>query len=210
MQSWLRITLLIVCGAIGIAATLTVRRIGPLASLRRSKSRECRRSPRSWSTSRRRRRRLRRSPQPRLLLHPIATRSRTQVGQLEETLQTRRIVASPRAIDDAHALAAMQDRIDEPRPVASFVAQVPSTPIAAPADPAAEEQPEQPEVPADDALRAQKVGEPHADIRRDEGDESLTINIQNTDIRTVLETISRETGLNIIASKKVTGPVTAT
>ena len=57
------------------------------------------------------------------------------------------------------ALAAMQDRIDEPRPVASFVAQVPSTPIA-PADPAAEEQPEQPEVPADDALRAQRSASP--------------------------------------------------
>src|SRR5207237_10071728 len=48
-----------------------------------------------------------------------------------------------------------------------------------------------------------------ADVRRAEGDDTLSIKIQNNDIRAVLEVISRETGLNIIASKKVTGVVTA-
>ena len=67
----------------------------------------------------------------------------------------------------------------------------------------------QPAVAAPGAPVAMKMAETKADVRRTEGDDSLSINIQNTDIRAVLEMISRETGLNIIASRKVTGAVTA-
>lgn len=48
-----------------------------------------------------------------------------------------------------------------------------------------------------------------SEVRRLEGDEGISLSIQNTDIRTVLEMISRETGLNIVASKNVQGTVTA-
>jgi len=48
-----------------------------------------------------------------------------------------------------------------------------------------------------------------SEMRRLEGDDGISLNIQNTDIRTVLEMISRETGLNIVASKNVQGTVTA-
>jgi type IV pilus assembly protein PilQ len=48
-----------------------------------------------------------------------------------------------------------------------------------------------------------------SEVRKLEGDEGISLHIQNTDIRTVLEMISRETGLNIVASKNVQGTVTA-
>jgi len=46
-------------------------------------------------------------------------------------------------------------------------------------------------------------------IDRDAGDDQLTINVQNTDIREVLELLSQQGGLNILASKSVSGAVTA-
>jgi len=50
---------------------------------------------------------------------------------------------------------------------------------------------------------------PPAKIRRDASDDRLTINVQNSDIREVLELLSHQGGLNILASKGVTGTVTA-
>ncbi|QDU28780.1 Type IV pilus biogenesis and competence protein PilQ precursor [Anatilimnocola aggregata] len=46
-------------------------------------------------------------------------------------------------------------------------------------------------------------------IGRELGDDQLTINVQNTDIREVLELLSQQGGLNILASKSVSGAVTA-
>lgn len=46
-------------------------------------------------------------------------------------------------------------------------------------------------------------------VERGEGDDQLQINVQNADIRHVLEMISAETGLNILAGKNVTGSVSA-
>jgi type IV pilus assembly protein PilQ len=46
-------------------------------------------------------------------------------------------------------------------------------------------------------------------VLRDEGDGRLEVKLQNTDIRDVLEWISQDYGLNIMASKSVTGTVTA-
>src|SRR5207248_5992508 len=62
---------------------------------------------------------------------------------------------------------------------------------------------------APEVRRAKPSGESYADVRRDEGDNSFSLNVQGSDIRAVLEMISKATGLNIIASRKVTGPVTA-
>jgi type II secretory pathway component GspD/PulD (secretin) len=47
-------------------------------------------------------------------------------------------------------------------------------------------------------------------VHRDEGDDRLELKLQDSDIRDVLEMLSKELGLNIIASKSVSGPVTAT
>jgi type IV pilus assembly protein PilQ len=47
-------------------------------------------------------------------------------------------------------------------------------------------------------------------ITSGEGDDQLEIDIQNEDIRVVLETLSKEGNLNILASKSVEGPVSAT
>ena len=47
-------------------------------------------------------------------------------------------------------------------------------------------------------------------IRRDEGDDSLDINVKETDIREVLESLSYHGKLNILPSKNVTGNVSAT
>lgn len=46
-------------------------------------------------------------------------------------------------------------------------------------------------------------------VAKGEGDDQLHINVQNSDIRKVLELISAETGMNILASKNVTGSVSA-
>lgn len=48
-----------------------------------------------------------------------------------------------------------------------------------------------------------------AQVAKGEGDDQLQINVQNADIRKVLELISAESGLNILASKNVTGTVSA-
>jgi len=51
--------------------------------------------------------------------------------------------------------------------------------------------------------------EPDQQIRRDEGDDSLTINFKDSDIRDVLGMLSEQDDLNILASKGVTGKVSA-
>jgi type II secretory pathway component GspD/PulD (secretin) len=48
-----------------------------------------------------------------------------------------------------------------------------------------------------------------ATFTRGEGDDDLTINAKDTDIRDVLELLSKQGSLNILASKSVTGTVTA-
>jgi type IV pilus assembly protein PilQ len=121
-----------------------------------------------------------------------------QVGQLEDTIQQIQESSQRRDRSMLRAIEAIQDWIDEPRPKVPQVAELP--PGAA--------QP-QPVVAGPETPVAMKMAETKADVRRTEGDDSLSINIQNTDIRAVLEMISRETGLNIIASRKVTGVVTA-
>lgn len=53
-------------------------------------------------------------------------------------------------------------------------------------------------------------GASESQIQRDEGDDSLIINLKDEDIRVVLETLSQHGNLNILPSKNVTGVVSAT
>lgn len=64
-----------------------------------------------------------------------------------------------------------------------------------------------PAPPNDDA---QPSVDAESQIRRDEGDESLIINLNDEDIRDVLELLSQHGELNILPSKNVTGNVSAT
>ncbi len=48
-----------------------------------------------------------------------------------------------------------------------------------------------------------------AKVHKDEGDDKLTINTRNSDIREVLELLSEQAGLNILATKNVQGTVSA-
>lgn len=75
--------------------------------------------------------------------------------------------------------------------------------------PAAAEMNVAPAAPAPaDAGRARK-SEILPSPNQGEGDDSLHINIQNEDIRDVLELLSKQSGLNILASKNVGGTVSA-
>jgi type IV pilus assembly protein PilQ len=60
-----------------------------------------------------------------------------------------------------------------------------------------------PRRPAAEALPAPRA------ITEGEGDDKLQINVKDSDIREVLELLSQQGGLNILASKSVTGTVTA-
>src|SRR5205823_3997506 len=107
-----------------------------------------------------------------------------QMGQFEETLQELENSSHRRERSMMRAIAAIQNRIDDP--------------LARPGPATAEELPADGEQPpaadaASDVPQARKVGESHADVRRAEGDDGLLLNIQNTDIRAVLEMLSRET-----------------
>jgi type II secretory pathway component HofQ len=73
-------------------------------------------------------------------------------------------------------------------------------------DPASTAEPLPP--PPDDISEPSEDAE--SQIRRDEGDDSLVINLKDEDIRAVLELLGQYGELNILPSKNVTGRVSAT
>jgi type IV pilus assembly protein PilQ len=155
------------------------------------------------------------TPAPALTVAPYRDPVTQQIGQLEESIELLQQSSQRRERSVLQAIETLQMQLEvsspsqRPRtessgdvgtPVGPPAATPPVTPlgdqpVAAPGGSAPPPAPES-------AL-------PHSDVRHAEGDDGLSISIQNTDIRAVLETISRETGLNIIASKNVTGTVTA-
>lgn len=69
------------------------------------------------------------------------------------------------------------------------------------------------QVPAPEALPPARESLPAGEadrISRGEGDYSISLNVQNSDIRAVLETLGEQGELNILASSSVQGNVTAT
>lgn len=197
MQIWLRVTLLTGCVATGIAVALALALSQPVPT---AAERDSRLQPKLAA---------------RVLVEPVsavATPSETvanpapviapyrdlvarQVGHLEESIQELEESSHRRERSMLRAIAAIQDRIeDTPRRAATSE------------EPAAESELQPAGEPSAESLPATET---KADVHRTQGEDSLSINIQNTDIRAVLEMISRETGLNIIASRKVAGVVTA-
>jgi len=202
MQIWLRITLLAVCTAMGVALALGVALSkpanAPQAAVKRiaASAAVLPESPVPAAP-------VASVAAPPFVAAPVVAPYRDpvarQMGQLEETLQELEESSHRRERSMLRALAAMQDRIDDS--------------ATKPAPPAVEEVPgeslPQPPTEISPDIRVKPGTELPADVRRDEGDNGFSLNIQGTDIRAVLEMISKETGLNIIASRKVTGPVTA-
>jgi len=203
MQTWLRISLLAGCAAIGIGAALALAltasdpetsptQHGPAGKLAARFAVEPPSTADAPATP----------PTPVAPAQPVVAPYRDlvarQVGHIEESLQELEESSHRRERSMLRAIAAIQDRIDDAPRRASISDDSPAE-----AEPVAPVEP-----PADQVPVAPSV-ETKADVRRTDGDDSLSINIQNTDIRSVLEMISRETGLNIIASRKVAGTVTA-
>jgi type IV pilus assembly protein PilQ len=69
--------------------------------------------------------------------------------------------------------------------------------------------PPQPDPPPAQRAAPEEVDRGIAQVAKGEGDGNLHINAQNSDIRQVLEMISAESGINILASKNVTGNISA-
>lgn len=203
MQTWLRITVLAACTVMGITVALAVALNKPVPSSKKPEPQPSVAAP---------------APSPAVsavaelmppvpvvtapavpILAPYRDLVAQQVGQLEETLQQIQESSQRRDRSMMRAISEIQDRIDDPLGRSTVAAEQP--PPDSDQAQAAEAAPDLPQ--------AGKVVESHADVRRDEGDDTLSLNIQNSDIRAVLEMISLKTGLNIIASRKVTGPVTA-
>ena len=190
MHIWLRITLLSICTAVGIAAALAVAlREPPPKEPVAAKPVPAPEPPPAEVNH-----------QPPAAESPVVAPYRDpiarQVSQLEQSLEDIQDAADRRQRSMLRAIASIQERIESP---STFVATQPAP------DPLP---PPQPPAPVEAAAQREAVAN-HSDVRRAEGDDHLSISIQNTDLRAVLETISRETGLNIIASKNVTGAVTA-
>jgi type IV pilus assembly protein PilQ len=90
------------------------------------------------------------------------------------------------------------------RKIADVAGQV----IQEPAPPAANNSAPQPPAPASD--ERESLPTPTADrLVKGEGDHSISLNVQNSDIRQVLELMAEQGGLNILASSSVQGAVTA-
>ena len=115
-----------------------------------------------------------------------------QVGRLEETLLDMEEASHRRERSLMRAISTLQSQIEAP-------AQPAAQP--APAAPPSDAQPPVENPPTQDL--------PSPGVQREGASDKLNINIQNSDIRSVLETLSQEAGLNILASKSVTGAVTA-
>src|SRR6478736_3169935 len=206
MQTWLRVTLLAGCVAIGIAVALALALSHPAPAAAEKISRQ---QPKLAA-------RITAEPvspspvpspapsppeavaNPAPVVAPYRDLVARQVGHLEESIQELEESSHRRERSMLRAIAAIQDRIEVAPPRAAATDDSPE-----------EGGPPSAGEPSAESLPALPAVETKADVHRTQGEDSLSINIQNTDIRAVLEMISRETGLNIIASRKVAGTVTA-
>ena len=193
MQTWLRITLLSACCAMGVAVALAVAIHQPPSSEPTVRSLGVVQNDAVPTVS---------TAQP--VVAPYRDPIARQVGQIEDSLQQLEESSLRRQRSMLNAIEAIHDRMDHPGVGTSIATGGQEAVSAAPAGalPA-------PNAPRGDTIGGTAVGESRQEVQHTDENDSLSINIQNTDLRAVLETISRETGLNIIASKNVAGTVTA-
>lgn len=145
--------------------------------------------------------------------NPVNERLSIPGGDALPTIHASAVYITPPAMDPAYA-APPNCAVPYQVPYYPMVAnQVAPTSAQAPVDehpaaaPPASSGP-LPPPPEDDARPADPA--PESKIHRDEGDDSLIINLKDEDIRAVLELLSQQGELNILASKNVTGKVSAT
>lgn len=146
-----------------------------------------------------------------------------QAARLEATIQRVEQIAQQDKLNEL--LGNLQQRLEQSRQAAAEPAPAPEAPpaldpLALPPDAAPSAAVPPPPAPAisNAQPRADSLPTPSAapnsapnpaTFTRGEGDDDLTINAKDTDIRDVLELLSQQGGLNILASKSVTGTVTA-
>ena len=189
MHTLLRITLLSVFAALGIGVAIAVAMQKPADH---PLSKPLADSPPSTSSKALLAAQL---PAPAPVQAPYRDLVANQAEQIDETIDRVRQMAQFEKLSDA--LSNLQDQLAEPRtpPPTPAPAVDPLATPAAPADPVET-------LPATPPSGA-------ATVNRDEGDDKLTINAKGSDIRDVLELIGSQGRLNILASKSVTGTVTA-
>lgn len=128
-----------------------------------------------------------------------------QLGQMMRLLEQTRgngsapASASPSISDVINIVKTLTDQPPAARPAAEPAARPPREALPEPS-----EDPEF-EAPAGDDARATAAEK----TQIEEGEDGLSIHIQNADLRGVLELLSEQGGLNILASKSVQGTVSA-
>jgi type IV pilus assembly protein PilQ len=140
----------------------------------------------------------------------FATYRRQVSGQIDELqdsieLLDRNSQKQQRYLNDI--LSSVQDAMEQR---AAPPALVPPPPAPVPPAPLPPAIPALPETASPHTEEPESLPKPRAPrITHSRGDDHLSINVQNTDIREVLELLSQQGGLNILASKSVSGAVTA-
>ncbi len=156
------------------------------------------------------------------IIHP-AERSPAELGRDAEETSTPPLQQPRKIALDEVLVSPLPPPLKKPTPAPVVPAQSTASPAAPPAfteiqsllQRAAGNSPPIPAAPAADAnpSAAQQSPPPQDFVARPspsgEGDDKLDIVIPNTDIREVLELLSKAGGLNILASENVTGPVKA-
>jgi type IV pilus assembly protein PilQ len=192
MQSFLRITLLATCLAVGIAVAVAVALQKPPAKVAAADS-----APPLMEVSTNSVADSESMPLP---LGPAVSRPD----------MARELVFEPLAPVIAEYQDAVAQHVAPPTPAAPTAddpfADDQGQPAAVPPAPAPP--PPAPEPPVAEPLPL-VVPESHEGIFRDEGDDKLDITLEATDLRDVLKDLSGHGGFNVLASKSVTGTVTA-
>ncbi len=135
----------------------------------------------------------------------VASQAPVEASPAPAPVEMAPVPPSPSAADET--INRLKDFLEGAKAGAAFHAQTNVQPTPPPvAPPANAPANDAGQLPAPESIPAP----PPAKISRDEGDDHLSINVQNSDIREVLELLSHQGGLNILASKSVTGNVTAT
>ncbi len=124
-----------------------------------------------------------------------------QIAQLDETIDRAKDASTQQTQGLLQAITNLTNQMGQ--------AHIQAEPAAgAQADQRAEEPVPPPPAPTPDTRES--LPSPPADrVVPGEGDNEISINVQNTDIRAVLELLSEQGGLNILASTSVQGTVTA-
>lgn len=147
-------------------------------------------------------------PQPAFTQQPVPGANSDLINRLESAIGNLQSQHAERQDSMNKALDSIKDltgiKLDTPLKQSPAVSTTPAEPIDG------EESLPQPDAPARSAT-VTPPRQPKAEINRieGEGDDKLSIHIQDADIREVLDMLSEQGGMNILASSSVQGKVSA-